>query len=165
MVKKYYCIKRWAKSHLKKQITVLTCTTRNRYAADHNQRSGGQRSGFQLPGKQTWIQDDLVAILYRIFDFILVIKSECNFFASKLHYSNKHNLRKHSTGNCIYHICSLNTVWNQRNETNVIILWFFFFDHIFLYLPTYESYILHNHKIIFTVFSQVLCGVLERNLT
>lgn len=136
-------------------IDLLQITTRDQEARDQDPNSL----------ENTWTQDDLVAILYRIFDFILVIKSECNFFASKLYYSNKHNLRKHSTGNCIYHICSINTVWNQRNETNVIILWFFFFDHIFLYLPTYESYILHNHKIIFTVFSQALCGVLERNLT
>ena len=84
---------------------------------------------------------------------MLVIKSECNFLASKLHCSNKHNLHKHSTGNCIHHICSINTVWNQRKWDKYDYFVIFFFDHMFLCLSAYESYILHNHKIIFTVFS------------
>lgn len=68
-----------SKSHLKKQITVSTSITRGGSAVDQYQRSGGQRQGFQLLGKQRHTRDDLVAILYRIFNFMLVIKSEWKF--------------------------------------------------------------------------------------
>lgn len=47
---------------------------------------------------------------------------------------------------CI-HIFSINKM------RQILFCLFFFFNYIFLCLPTYESHILHNHKTIFAVFS------------
>lgn len=95
-----------------------------------------------------------VILLQFFIEFLisLVIKSECTFLASKLHCSSKHIFYEHSTVNSIHHICRKAVCETKEKETNMVILWFFFY-YMLLFLPTYESDILHNHKIIFSVFS------------
>lgn len=126
-------------------VDLLQTSTRDQKAGDRDSNC------FEIKMHPEWF----FLPFYIEFLISLVIKSECTSLESKLHCWNKHHFFECSTVNSFHHICIINSVWNQRWLLKPKYGYFliFFSDYMFLVLPAYELYILHNHKIIFTAFS------------